>query len=449
MNPALALTFARAFGGTRWGPRARDRRTLLARQAARIRRFLDRRLPRAGFYRDYRGCRLEELPIVDKRTMMAEFAGFNTRGVTLERALAVARAAEESRDFSPTLDGLTVGLSSGTSGTRGVFLVSDRERALWAGILLARVLTPESLARLANPARPPLRVAFFLRANSNLYGTLDSHRMLFEFYDLLQPLERHVARLNARPPDMIAGPPTVLRRLADAVHVGGLRLQPLQAISAAEVLEPEDALVIASAFGRPVQQVYQCTEGLLGTTCTRGRVHLDEAHVHVEPEWLDHSRRFQPVVTDFTRETQLIVRYRLDDVLCMHSGSCDCGDPSLALDAIEGRMDDILWLRPVAGGEPRPVFADVVRRAMAVADPQASDYRIEQDGDEWHVALAGESTREAWRAAGAELMRLADRLELERPTLRQTLWRPQPLHEKRRRIRCVAKPGPAPARALP
>ena len=35
--------------------------------------------------------------------------------------------SEENRDFSPTIKGITVGLSSGTSGNRGVFLASEKE----------------------------------------------------------------------------------------------------------------------------------------------------------------------------------------------------------------------------------------------------------------------------------------------------------------------------------
>jgi putative adenylate-forming enzyme len=127
-----------AFARARWGRRPHDRAALEALQQKRLARFLADVLPRAPFYRD-RPRTLAELPIVDKATTLARFAEFNTVGVTLDRALEVALAAERSRDFAPTLPGgVTVGLSSGTSGTRGVFLVSDAERARWAGVMLAR-----------------------------------------------------------------------------------------------------------------------------------------------------------------------------------------------------------------------------------------------------------------------------------------------------------------------
>ncbi len=55
-------------------------------------------------------------------------------------ASAAAEKAETSRDFTPTVRGVTVGLSTGTSGARGVFMVSPAERQRWAGTMLAKLL---------------------------------------------------------------------------------------------------------------------------------------------------------------------------------------------------------------------------------------------------------------------------------------------------------------------
>jgi putative adenylate-forming enzyme len=431
------LPFARTFARTRWGLRFRDRAALLRWQEKEVARFLARHLASAPYYREYAGCRLDELPVVDKGTMLAHFEGFNTRGISLERASAAALAAEESRDFTPTLDGLTVGLSSGTSGTRGVFLVSPEERARWAGILLARLLSAASLRHLLSPSRPPLRVAFFLRANSTLYTTLDSRRLGFVYHDLLEPWAGHLERLNAQPCDVLVAPPTVLRRLADAAGRGELRAAPRQVLSVAEVLEEDDARAVMAAFGVPAQQVYQCTEGFLGYSCRMGRVHLNEEYVHVEPEWLDaERRRFHPIVTDFSRHTQLVVRYRLDDVLRVADDPCPCGRVSLSLAAIDGRADDVLWATR-SDGFPVAVFPDVIRRAFAMAGAALRDYRIEQHGDEWRVRIDG--TGPAFARVRGELERLCRRLDVRLPVVSLELWRPEPLDEKRRRIRCVSR----------
>lgn len=433
-----------AFAGTRWNLRFGSRDELLAWQRERIARFLATHAVRVPFYRDCAGAALDALPIVDKRTLLDNFDAFNSAGVTLDRALDVALAAERSRDFAPLLDGLTVGLSSGTSGTRGVFLVSHDERLRWAGVLLARLLLSASLRRLV-AARGGLHAALFLRASSNLYTTLRSRRLRFSYHDLLEPIERHIERLGRDAPHVLVAPATVLRRLADAVQAGTLRLAPLQVIAVAEVLEADDAQHIAAAFGRPVQQIYQCTEGFLGYSCAHGGLHLNEEFVHIEPEWLDAEQtRFRPLVTDFSRTTQLIVRYRLDDVLRVAPQPCACGRVTRHLAAIEGRCDDVLWSRALhAAPQPVALFPDTLRRCLALIGAPLRDYRIEQDGDTWNVALdtGGAPAQETQARVAAEIAALCRRQDVRAPALRFVPFVAQALDAKRRRLRCVRKPA--------
>jgi len=435
----MAATFARA----RWGFRFASRERLLRWQQRRIARLLSGAASRAAFYRPYAGAGLPDLPIVDKALVLEHFADFNTRGVSLDRAMGIAIAAERSRDFLPTLDGLTVGLSSGTSGTRGIFLVSPQERQRWAGLMLARLLTTAALRQFAQPWRPPLRIAFALRANSNLYESVGSRRLRFTFLDLIEPFDAHLRRLNASPPHILVAPPTVLRRLAVAVLSGDLRIAPTQVVSVAEVIEPDDRVAIDRAFGVPIQEVYQATEGFLGASCAAGRIHLNEQFLHVEPEWIGSDRRrFRPIVTDFTRTTQLVVRYRLDDMLRAAAGPCPCGQVTRSLEAIEGRADDVLWLRPKAGGAARAVFPDLVRRSMALAGP-IGDYRIEQREATWHVQIdldpAGALAVQP--AIQRELAVLGDGLGLEPAAVRFDPWHARSPIDKRRRIRCLTPPA--------
>lgn len=437
---SLNLRSIASFAATRWGPHPTDRATLLRTQERRLARFLATTLPRAPFYRTHAGKSLAALPVVDKSKMLADFAGFNTVGVSLDQALAVALEAEKSRDFRPTLEAngkeLTVGLSSGTSGTRGVFLVSATERARWAGLLLGRLLARDSLRQVLHPLRPPLLISFFLRANSNLYSTLGGRKIDFQFHDLWAPWPEHLARLNAHPPDVLAAPPTVLKKLTEGRTDGALHMAPRQVISVAEVLEPDDEKAIVEAWGVPVQQVYQATEGFLGASCAAGRVHLNEEEIHFEMEWLDaERRRFHPIVTDFSRTTQLVVRYRLDDVLRLAEGPCPCGRPTLSLEAIEGRADDVLWGEAIDGGAAVAVFPDLVRNAMARVEG-LGDYRLMQEGNRWLVATPSAGVAEAIRR---ELRAQADRLAIRPPAIEFIPWTELPLGEKRRRIRCLSR----------
>lgn len=441
------VTTIAAFANARWRwPKMRAE--LEETRDRKLDRFLSTVLPKAGFYRSMTAIerplaaiQLEELPIVDKQTMLANFSGLNTRGITLDAAMDAAVAAERSRDFAPTVDGLTVGLSSGTSGQRGVFLVSARERQQWAGIVLAHLLSTDSLRRIAALTKPPLRIAFFLRANSNLYSTLSSGRIAFTFHDLLVPMSEHLVQLNMSRPDILVAPPTVLRHLAHASSEGALAISPSQIVSVAEVLEPDDRVAITAAFGVNVQEVYQATEGLLALSCSHGRLHLNEEHLYIEREWIDE-HRFHPIITDFSRTTQIVARYRLDDVLRETERACECGRVTRSLEAIEGRADDVLWCRH-ASGEWRAMFPDTIRRAMALTGPALRDYRIEQRSDTWHVRVQCDSasTADVRRAIEHELSALALSLGVRLPALRFDEWTDTPIVQKRRRIRCIEKPA--------
>jgi putative adenylate-forming enzyme len=453
----LLWTFVR----TRWGYRFRSRSALLAWQSRRLEQFMSKALMDIPYYRSYRGAAHDQLPIIDKPTMLRQFAAFNNRGIPLEAASEAAARAERNRDFMPTLPGgVTVGLSSGTSGERGVFLASDRERGLWAGAILARVLSPASLRQLLTPWARPLTVAFFLRANSRLYTTVDGRRLRFVFFDLLEPMADHVQALDALQPDLLIAPASVLGHLARCQEEGQMSLEPRQVVSVAEVLEPDDQLAAQRAWRVAVSQVYQCTEGFLAASCSSGRLHLNEEFLHVEPLWLDEAHtRFVPLLTDFTRHTQTFVRYRLDDVLRLAAEPCPCGRVTLPLEAVEGRQDDMLWLPGLDDGALRPVFADLLRRAMVMAQgsgtegnappaPSLEDYRLEQCGLRWIVSLHFPEDTPTERMVSAtmgvfrELRLVCQCAGLQVPDMEQAPWIPLAQGAKRRRIRCLQKPEP-------
>lgn len=309
-------------------------------------------------------------PTMDKTALMTHFDRMNTRGLTLSEVMTTALQAERSRDFRPQLHGHTVGLSSGTTGQRGVFVVSARERAEWAGVMLARML-PHGLTR-------PTKVALFLRANSRLYDTVQTPCLGLRFFDLFEPWPRLMQALRHYQPQVLVAPAQALRQLAVAQLDQGLDLQPLRVISAAEVLLPQDRALVEQAFG-PVHEVYQATEGFLASTCDRGTLHLHEEHLWFEAEWLDaEQHRFVPRVTDLRRRVQPIVRYRLDDVL-VAGPACACGRVTRTLVRIEGRCNDQLIL-PGRDGRPLTVFADVVQRALAQSLPWRADYQLDQTG---------------------------------------------------------------------
>ena len=283
----------------------------------------------------------------------------------------MAIKAEESRDFSPEINGIVVGLSSGTSGNRGLFLVSKKERLSWAGAILAKML-PNGLFHRQ-------RIAFFLRANSNIYTTLKSQRIQFEFYDLLNTVESHIQNLNKFQPSILVAPPSMLILLADARKQNQLFINPIKIISVAEVLEPLDKEHIEKVFQQTVHQIYQATEGFLATTCEYGTLHLNEDSLFIEKKYIDiEKKKFIPIITDLYRKTQPIIRYELNDILSERETPCSCGSVYTALEQIDGRCDDLFYVQSLKNNGFIPLFPDFIRRAIMTSSPYIREYKVIQ-----------------------------------------------------------------------
>ncbi|MBK7233915.1 MAG: hypothetical protein IPH93_17035 [Saprospiraceae bacterium] len=245
----------------------------------------------------------------------------------------MALKAEASRDFSPMIRDISVGLSTGTSGNRGLFLTSARERAMWVSCILDRVIGFSFKKR---------KIAFFLRANNNLYKAVQSGLLEFHFFDIFQSMDDHILKLNKLKPNIIVAQPSVLIQIASAIQSGQIFLSPGKIISVAEVLTPEDKSFLERIFLQNVHQVYQCTEGFLAATCTYGILHFNEDFLIIEKKYIDSEKtRFHPIITDLLRSTQPVVRYELNDIL-IEKENCACGSRMMAIECIEGRSDDVL-----------------------------------------------------------------------------------------------------------
>ena len=341
----------------------RDRASLEAWQDLQVQSHLKFVRKASGYYRDlFQGLDDRDwrrFPVSDKRALVHCFDALNTRGIRGVDVDPMARAAEQTRDFSRRLKDLSIGLSSGTSGKRALFMSSPQENDFWLGVILARSM------------RAPLwkrqRIALFHRTNSTLYSHLHFGPVQLRFFDILRDMKDLIGEARDFSPTTIVGPPSALRMLAEAQAHDILRIKPHQMISVAEVLDPLDRAAIEDAFRLRLEELYIATEGFLAFTCAHGSLHLNEDMLVVQKDRLPgETDRFAPIVTDFVRRVQPIVRYRLDDVLVEDgSGPCPCGSVFCRLKRIEGRCDDVLLFEPQGpAGKPVPIFPDFIRSAV-------------------------------------------------------------------------------------
>lgn len=393
-----------------------DRESLVKHQQQAIVKLLSHL--NSDFYP--KSLQLEDYPVINKSIFMRNFDKINTVNITEQEAYQIAIEGEKTRNFSKKLNKITVGLSSGTSGNRGIFLVSEEESALWAGYILKRMLP--------KPYCQKHKIAFFLRANSNLYESINSSLISFVFYDLLIPIEKHIDSLNTFQPTIIVAPAQVLKLLALNQE---LKIKPKKIISVAEVLEDDDKVIIEQRFSNKVDQIYQCTEGCLAHTCEAGNLHLNEDIVYIEKAWIDkESGRFSPIITDFNRTSQPIIRYKLDDILILDETPCPCGSVFTRIKKIEGRCDDILKMKTIAG-EDYLLFPDFVRNTIISSSAKVEEYLIRKQKNELNIYLKPLSAKDEIELA---LLDLYQRHHLQPLTHYYFAYQPEQLDKKRRRV---------------
>lgn len=421
MNFAIVHAIS-AFWRTRHlARRLKTRADVALWRARRLHRFLARTIVRVPLYRDLDATRLEDLPIVDKAFVLAHFDELNVRRVTYQAVRAALDAGQDR------VDGLIVGQSTGTSGNRGVFVISEAERFTWLGVMLAKALPDVLFARH--------KVALALPGFNPLYASAnETGRLALRFFDLTQGVDAWREALIAFAPDTIVAPPKVLRVLAETST-----LRPANVFSGAEVLDPLDRDIIEARSTSPVREIYMATEGLFGVGCRHGVLHLAEDAVAFEFEPAEGGL-VSPLVTDFTRSTQIMARYRMNDLLRLSDEPCACGSPLQRVAQVVGRQDDVFLLTG-AGGRLVLVTPDVMRNAVVDADRRINDFRIVQTGpSRVELTLAADLPNDAARNAAAALKAAVEKIVARDVEISLSTGISVPYDRKLRRVRREWRP---------
>ena len=319
----------------------------------------------------------QEFPLIDKSIMMENLGDLLTVRLDIGKAKELADNAEKSRDFSPKIGPYSIGYSSGTSGSRGMHFVSEKEQSGWAGFMLARGLDGSIFSKH--------RIGLILRANSNTFESIGSNRIEFKFYDLLKPLEEIHDSILQDDLDILISPPSVLRYFSDIKSP--LKVRKL--VSAAEVLDEMDREHIESHFGQIIHQFYSSTEGEIAATCELGTLHLNEEIMVIQKQWVDKEKGwYHPIISDFKRKTQPIIRYQLNDILVASKQPCKCGDTREPVESIMGRQDDVFILERKNGDGFEQIIPDFIRRAVMQMHPDISAYcAIQKSLEEIEIQL--------------------------------------------------------------
>ncbi len=377
MTSLVALLRVLAF---RWRFRRWSRERLQRWQTRRAVALANWTAANFAYYRElWHGHDLNDvwnLPTTRKHDVMANMAVTNVLGASWEELSRFREEIDATGDYHRLFRGrYNVELSSGTSGAKGIYVLSPRERALYAAMIAARNGIPRALR--------PFRVVLILRVDSPALRQINLAGVRLRYLSLAAPIPEMVRFLNEESPNVLAGQPWVLRELARQQRTGALRLRLGALVPIAEVLEPDVRDEIAQAFIAPIRELYQASEGLLASSCEHGRLHFNEDFVAVQlyDEAGQPARDDEParrmVVTDLYRRTQPIIRYELNDMVELDPAPCPCGSRFRVIKRIHGRADDLLWARDAAG-RPRPIFPDYFRRFIVRAAEAVEQYQVTQ-----------------------------------------------------------------------
>ncbi|UXN05466.1 F390 synthetase-related protein [Bartonella sp. HY761] len=326
-------------------------------QNKNLARLISKDIGKVGFYKDKNFRALEDLPIIDKKIMMDNFADFNRLEISGDELRQKLHDNDQPKNY-------TIGMSTGTSGNRSLYIISEREKYIWLGTILAKLL-PQYPCQGA-------KIAVALPTATPIYQSANHlWRLQLQFFNLNDGLESVADKLAAYAPDTLIAPPHLLRFLVE----NGLKLPLKRVFSGAEVLDPCDRKIIDNAFGVKCQEIYMASEGLLATPCEHGNLHLCEDSMHFECEAVSDDGLVTPIITDFIRSTQIMARYRMNDVLRLDERPCPCGSPMRRISEVVGRMDDVFKLR-ARDGRLVTLTPDIMRNSILDASKQIEDFRL-------------------------------------------------------------------------
>jgi len=326
---------------------------------------------------------LKKLKPMNKTVLMENFDTLNTAGIQLKDAMEVALSKELSHSYLGYYqDRYVLGLSSGTSGNKGLFL-TDRK--------LTEKLPFVFLARGGIKLRQlPFRILFCLRVFSQGFADIRSPLIDLTYCATMTPPEEIIALLNQNRINILMAPPSLVRCLIPFHNQ--IRHPLKQIVCYAEVLEKEEKARFASIFSTSVIEIYQASEGQIASTCRYGNLHINEDLVLVELTDENGNDIHQPgqvcahmYVTNLVNTVQPLLRYEMNDLIVLGE-ECPCKSKFRTIDRILGRNDDVLFF--TVEGKKVPVFPDLFSRWIITTSDAIWEFCVQQDLDETlHITI--------------------------------------------------------------
>ena len=280
-------------------------------------------------------------------------------------------------------DDLVPNLTGGSTGTPISFFLSrdrswSRAAATWRHNRWAGWDFGERVASLWGAARDVPADSWKTRLRNLLIGrTLVLNTALITEAGLSE-FHRHLRRFQPR---ILIGYANSIRLFARYLKSRGPVGFPLRAIvSTAEVLEPEDRVLVERVFGCRIFNRYGCREvSAIASECgEHDGLHTMAEGLYVEVVCGDRPARpgelGAVLVTDLLNLAMPLIRYRIGDMAVPAAGVCPCGRGLPRLQSVQGRVTDFL-----VGTDGRLVSGAALTVLVVAKRPSLGQVQIWQD----------------------------------------------------------------------
>ncbi len=426
---ARAIAYRQALIKHECWPRAK----LEELQQRRLARLLDWVTQRSPFYRELCSAHqmsqpysLQDFPVMDKKTYMKHFDEIVT-----DPRLRLSQLQEHMAHVSGDeyyLGEYRVLTTAGSSGQKTVVVFNRKEWSIQeaASMRIAAMMGVVPFSR-RRPTIVTIGSPSPLHDSYRLPLSMDIGLYRFHVLPATAPIEELVQRLNSLQPHILRGFPSMLGLLVTEQLQGRLHINPCIIAGGGEPLPSELRKQLQAAWQSSVFDIYGTQEGLRAMECNPGQgMHIfedlgivevvDEDNCPVPDGTLGHKILF----TSLFGFTQPVIRYEISDMMVLAPEPCPCGQPFRRILAINGRNDDVLYLRGRGGRQVavHPVhfwnvlesFADI-RQYQVVHEPDGICLRLMFEEGNGHVAS---SVRE-------QMARKLHALGVDRPSIRVEL----------------------------
>lgn len=311
----------------------------------------------------------EKLPTMNKSIMMNEFDRINTVGIHREDCMEYAIRKELNKEYLGYYkDQFVVGLSSGTSGNKGLFITPKKMTKQIPSLFLAR-----GGIKLTDL---PVRILFMLRVFSQGFEDINAPFIKLSYLSTMTKVDEIISTAKEKRINILMAPPSLIRELLPSAS---LLPRFKRIITYAEVLEKEEKARFGKTFQTDIVEIYQASEGQIASPCKCGNLHINEDLVYVELFSESGNVVTEPgviaskmIVTNLINEAQPLLRYEMNDVIVL-GGECPCGSSFRRIDHIIGRNDDVFRFMNQKG-EMIAVYPDLISRWIITVSDEIREF---------------------------------------------------------------------------